>query len=103
MRLLAAAVLAVVIAVVASPVKGALLALLLVAGWFVLALVKAHRRCSWCGGTRRAPRWRWWGPVGPCRKCRATGEHPRWGAGLAHRVAWSVAGELLGRRESREG
>jgi hypothetical protein len=79
-------------------VRGVLLAAGLVAAYAVLALVRPHKPCRRCEGTRRSHRWfGMWGPAGQCRKCRGRARHPRFAAGPVHRFARAAAGELADR------
>jgi hypothetical protein len=71
------------------------------AAWVLFVLVRPHRRCTWCKGTRRSQRHRWWGKTGACRKCKARGRHKRIGAVTVHRFVWSVAGDRLMQRRAQ--
>lgn len=81
----------------------AALAVLAVAALVVLA--SPVRTCVRCKGERVA-RKRLTGRLGPCRRCRGTGQHYRRGAVLIHRARWAlrkaIADELRERRQARE-
>lgn len=72
-----------------------LLAAVLLTGRAVFILARPIRRCSWCRGTLRAKRHRWWGKVSGCRRCRARGRHARLGAAMVHGFFWTVAGDRI--------
>ena len=81
----------------------AALAVLAVAVLVVLA--SPVRTCVRCKGERVA-RHRLTGRLGPCRRCRGTGQHYRRGAVLIHRARWTlrkaIADELQQRRQARD-
>jgi hypothetical protein len=68
-------------------------------GWALFVLVSPHRRCTWCKGTKRSRRHRWFGRMGKCPRCR-NGRHHRLGAGYVHAFFWLVLGDQL--RERRK-
>lgn len=77
-----------------------LIVLALTVAWVVVLLVSpVRRKCSWCKGTRRARKHRWWGRAVACPKCKARGKHARFGAALVHRWKKSIAAEIRQRRE----
>jgi hypothetical protein len=99
----AVAVVLVLAAAATSPVRAGLLALGLAAAYCVLALVKPHRPCGRCGGTRRSKRhFGVWGKGGKCRKCRGRGRHKRFGATAVHRFKWAVIGERDDQRDASQ-
>lgn len=51
----------------------------------LLCLFSPMRRCTWCKGTRRSRKRRWWGRAVACRHCSTTGRQFRLAAPLVHR------------------
>jgi len=71
----------------------------------LVLLASPVRTCVRCKGERVA-RHRLTGRLGPCRRCRGTGQHYRRGAVLIHRARWAlrkaIADEIEQRRQARE-
>ena len=64
--------------------------------WALFVFVSpVRKKCSWCKGTKRAKRHRYYGRVGVCRKCRGLGKHERLGASLVHRWFWMLVSDWV--------
>lgn len=57
------------------------------------------RRCSWCKGTLRARKHRYWGPVTGCRKCKGYRKHYRFGAATVHKARQIILEDMRERRK----
>ena len=75
-----------------------LLAIAAGAGRVLFLLRFPVRKCSWCKGTRRAKKHRYWGRVGACRRCQVTGKHYRLGATTVHEVRRLIREDIRERR-----
>jgi len=98
-------IVAVMIVAAGSPLKAALLALLLVIAYVVLAVVKPLRPCGRCKGRKRGSK-RWLGlagPMGACPRCKGLRKHSRFGARAVHRLIWMVRAERDATPDQPEG
>jgi hypothetical protein len=82
-------------------VRGALIGLAAVVGWFVFVLARPHARCWRCFG-RKVVKPRRGKRKQKCRVCRGHGVSRLPGATMAHRFFWSVAGDRLTDRRREE-
>ncbi len=71
------------------------------AGRVLLLLVSPTRNCTWCKGTLRAQKHRYWGRAAGCPRCRVTGRHYRLGAVTVHRWRQQILRDLRERRDAK--